>query len=809
MAVQLPEQWEQVFEHLAVGVAVADPDEHTLLAVNPAFARMHGYSVPELAGRSLAEMLAPESRAQLPLHAQIAGEQGHHVFESIHLRKDGSSFPVQTDVTAVKAADGSLLYHVAYFQDMSERKQAAAALAVSERRYRDLFENANDIIYTLDTAGNLTGINRRGEEITGYARSELIGKTIGSLVVPDYWEQMQQMLARKVAGEPKTTYELRILTASGEQKTLEVSSRLVREDGRPAGVHGIARDISERRHMEAALRVSRDQLQAIFQSVADGVMVQSPDGAFLYANDAAARLCGYASVDALLSASLADVLQHFAILDEEGQPLPREQLPAQRAFQGEEAPSALLRFRQLASGEERWAIVQTRPVFEEAGRVQYVVSAFQEITALKRHEIEQRFLSEASGILASSLDYETTLARVADLTIPVLADWATVDIAGEAGTVRQVAVAHADPATIALACELRERYPRDPSTSGGVAGVLRSGQPETHWEISDAMLEAAAVDDRHLTLLRGLGLRSLLVVPLVARGRTLGALSIAYAGSDRRYTPADLALAEELAQRAALAVDHARLYRDVQEALQVRDDFLSAVSHDLRTPLSTIKGMTQLVLRQAQRSETLVSARVAERLTEVDRCANRMVAMIDELLDLVRMEAGRRLELDRQTVNLVELARQAAAEAQRTTRHHRISVEANMSEAAGRWDRPRLERAVMNLLSNAIKYSPDGGDIRVTVRRSAGGAEGSWVDLVVQDQGLGIPAADLPHIFEPFHRGKNVSGRIQGIGIGLAGVKQIVQQHGGTIAVESIEGAGACFTVRLPLETQAVEEAFE
>jgi PAS domain S-box-containing protein len=804
----LPEQWEQVFEHLGCGVAVLDPADYSLLAVNPAFAQLHGCSEAELVGCPLGELVTPESRSQIPAQVRTALEQGRHVYEATHLRRDGSSFPAETNLTTVRDATGAALYCVASVQDISGRRRAEAAIEASEGRYRDLFENANDVIYTLDLAGRITEINRKGEELTGYSRSELIGAQIDSFVDPADWQPMQAMLARKLSGEPKTTYELRIRTAGGETRALEVSSRLVQKDGGPVAVHGMARDISERRAMEAALRVSRDQLQAIFESVADGVMVQSARGEILYANTAAARLCGYASADALLAASLPEVLQQFTVLDEAGQPLPTNRLPAQRVFHGETAPAAVLRFRARESGAERWTIVQARPAFQHDGRVEFVVSAFQEITAIKQRETAQRFLAEASGILAGSLDYELTLRRVTELAVPLIADWAAVDILDESGTVRQVAVTHTDPERVALLHELRRRYPAEPSAEAGIPGVVRSGRPETHWEISDALLQAAAVNADHLTLLRGLGLDSLLIVPLIARGRTLGALSLACAGSGRRYGPEDLDLALELGRRAALALDTARLYRDVQEALATRDVFLSAVSHDLRTPLATIKGMTQLLLRQARRTESLPSARVAERLDEVDRCANRMVAMIDELLDLVRNEAGKP-EIDRRPMNLVELARQVAAEAQRSTHHHRLVVKTDRSEIEGSWDRARLERALANLLSNAIKYSPDGGAISLTLRSVHGPEQGQWAEIAVRDSGLGIPAADLPHIFEPFHRGSNVAGRIQGVGIGLAGVKQIVEQHGGTIAVESTEGNGTCFSLRLPTVAENTEEGCE
>ena len=415
----------------------------------------------------------------------------------------------------------------------------------------------------------------------------------------------------------------------------------------------------------------------------------------------------------------------------------------------------------------------------------------------KRKQAEQalRFLSEASTLLAGSLDYETTLTQVARLAVPTLADWCTIHLVEDNQSIRWLALVHGDPEKAELARELQRRYPRDPHGSEGVANVVRTGRSALYAEISEAQLAARAHDAKHLQLLRAVASTSAMIVPLVAHGRTLGALSFLSTCADRRYGPADLQLAEELARRAALAIDNARLYEEAQAALRVRDQVLSAITHDLVQPLASIKASAELLSETLAAGDIAVAGWLAGR---IDAAAGKMTAMIGELLDLARMQIGQPLELQRHSTDLVALARQQADAYQKTTEGHRIRVEAVVPELVGKWDVLRLERVIGNLLSNAVKYSPEGGEITVTLtlERDEGGA---WAQLSVRDEGVGIPALDLPHVFEWFHRGSNVAGRIAGTGIGLAGARQIVEQHGGALTVTSQEGQGTTFTMRLPL----------
>ncbi|MBA2449054.1 MAG: GAF domain-containing protein [Chloroflexi bacterium] len=256
-----------------------------------------------------------------------------------------------------------------------------------------------------------------------------------------------------------------------------------------------------------------------------------------------------------------------------------------------------------------------------------------------------------------------------------------------------------------------------------------------------------------------------------------------------------------------LADDGARLgsvlvLRDVtarHELERQKEEFLASASHDLKNPLASIKGIAQIIQRRAAREGGLDPERAIAGLKSIDAATNQIAAQIDRMLDVSRASMGRALDLDRRPTDLVALVRRLVAAQQEATERHRLCVETTETELIGQWDAPRLERALVNLLNNAVKYSPDGGEVRITLAAERDAEGVAWSVLTVRDEGVGIPATELPRIFERFHRSANVRDRIPGTGIGLADVRQTVEQHGGTVMVTSQEGVGSTFTVRLPL----------
>jgi PAS domain S-box-containing protein len=304
------------------------------------------------------------------------------------------------------------------------------------------------------------------------------------------------------------------------------------------------------------------QLTAALSTLAEAVTVQHPGGALLYANEAAAQMLGYASASELLAAPVDEVTARFATTTEDGSPVRMEDLPGRRVLAGEEPEPLVVRTVDTRTGEEAWRMMKASGVYDRDGNVKLIVDVIEDITTVKRAEMTHRLLARAGELLASSLDYEHTLQQVAELAVPQLADWCTVSMPDGHGLVRTVAVAHADPAKVALAREIGERYPMPADATSGAAWTIREGAAQFTNDIPAELLAATAHDDEHLELLRGVGIRAAITVPMTAAGKNLGALSLVSAESARRFTVADVELAQELAQRAGTAVENARLYTE-------------------------------------------------------------------------------------------------------------------------------------------------------------------------------------------------------------------------------------------------------
>ena len=427
-------------------------------------------------------------------------------------------------------------------------------------------------------------------------------------------------------------------------------------------------------------------------------------------------------------------------------------------------------------------------------QIAYWVGTGTDIEEQKRAEDQQRLLAEASVLLVSSLDYELMLTQLTRLVVPRLADWCAIHIL-EDGDIRRLAFTHNDPLKQALVGDRPERYPLDPSARHIVSHVLRSGEPELYSDVPDTLLVEAARDDEHLRTLRALVFRSYMCLPMVARGHTLGTITLATAESGRRYGQAELAFGEDLASRAAIALDNARLYRDAQAAVRARDQFLSIASHELKTPLTSLMGYVDLMQRRAARAGDQTE-RDQRAMRVIGEQAARLNKLVGALLDLSRIETGQ-LSIERGLVDLNALARRLVEETQPTTDRHTITFSGADQPVMLLGDELRLEQVVQNLIQNAIKYSPGGGTVAVLVER-----HGANAYVRVSDQGIGIPATALPQLFRRFYRAPNAdSQHISGMGIGLYVVKEIVELHGGTVEVASQEHQGSTFTISLPLLT--------
>ena len=410
--------------------------------------------------------------------------------------------------------------------------------------------------------------------------------------------------------------------------------------------------------------------------------------------------------------------------------------------------------------------------------------------ALSREQQRSQLLSDASRILASTLDYEQTLDTVARLAVGKLADWCGVDLVESNGKVRQVIVAHKDEEKVRRARELNKRYPPNYDGPNGVGAVIRSGNPEIYSDITDEMLSVAARDAEHLAIMRELQIKSALLVPMVARGRVLGALTLISSVSGRRYDEADLALGVELGTRAAIAIDNAQLYRSALAASNAKSAFLATMSHELRTPLNAIIGYQSLLdegipgkLNEAQRAQ----------LSRIRASADHLLGLIDEVLTFSRLDAGKEV-VEEDEVDLRSVISSALLMVTPLAEAKGLTLSDETTDARLVTDPGKVRQILLNLLSNAIKFT-DEGEISVHSRR-----EGASLTLSVVDRGIGIAAKDLENVFDPFWQVEQRSTRrVGGSGLGLSVSRNLARLLGGDVTVQSIPNEGSTFNLVLPV----------
>jgi signal transduction histidine kinase/CheY-like chemotaxis protein len=460
-------------------------------------------------------------------------------------------------------------------------------------------------------------------------------------------------------------------------------------------------------------------------------------------------------------------------------------------------------------GDLRWIYGYVKAVPGTPDRPRRLVGTVQDITARKAAEEERAqlireqvaraeaesarhraaFLAEVGATLASSLDDRATLDNVARLAVPEVADWCIVLVVSE-GTPEPVAARHADPARLDDLWEVARR-PASRENPDGAFEVIQTGEARLFTTPSPFNQLA---DQDYARLVERVGYTSTMIVPLRARNNTFGCLVLGAVG--RRFTEADLSVAQSLADRGGLAADNARLYREAQEANRMKDEFLATLSHELRTPLNAIVGWTKLLQAGQLDEATRIRA-----IDTIDRNARAQTQLIEDILDVSRIVAGK-LHLNVRAVDLAAVVEGALDSVRHAAEAKGVRLVTEVARGVGPFegDPDRLQQVAWNLVSNAIKFTPRGGTVRVRLRGVDDQAE-----LSVKDDGIGIKPEFVPHVFERFRQADSSSTRPHGgLGLGLAIVRHLVELHGGAVDVRSEgEGKGATFTVRLPLHERA------
>jgi PAS domain S-box-containing protein len=828
------------FENATVGLHWVGADG-TILRANQAELEMLGYRREEYVGRPIADFHADENVICDLLQRLTAGER--LVDYPARLRcRDGSLKDVLIDSSG-RFKDGRFIHTRCFTRDVTERLRAEAALRRSEEHLAAELE-ATTRLHALSTRLlNAASLHEALDDVVQEAmlmcRAEL-----GNVQLYNPKNHALEIIAQRGLRDEFLEHfrTVRVDEGSACARALKSGERIIIEDveldssyephrsiAAAAGYRAVqstplkdskgnvigmlstlfaqphrptvrelrlldlyarhAADSIERNASEDALRRSEARFRQLADLLPQIVWTARPDGTVDYLNRRWAEFTGLA--ETVGNEGWAEILHP----DEATRAAERWAASMQKG-----APFEMeLRLLDRHTHVYRWHLIRTVAIHDDSGQVVRWFGTSTDIHAQKRAEESSRYLAEASAALASVVDHESTLQKVASLAVPHFADWSAVDMVNSDGSLRRLAVAHADPDKIALVHRLMKEYPPDPNSPTGALAVLRTGKPQIVTEISDEMLAKAAKDERHLALLRSLGLRSYLCVPLVAAGNALGVLTFATAESGRTYSDSDLALAADLAQRAGAAIENIQLYQALRETDRRKDEFLATLAHELRNPLAPIRNSLQIL------SMPRIDAETAQRSREMmERQVHHLVRLVDDLLDVSRVMRGK-IDLRREPVELAAVVARVVETVQplMDAQGHQLSVTLPHDSVALDADPVRLAQVVGNLLANAAKYTDPGGRISLSAER-----KGDSVELRIRDTGIGIAPNMLPHIFELFVQADHATTKAQGgLGIGLTLVKNLVEMHNGTVEARSEGlGRGSEFIVRLPIAAQPLRE---
>ncbi len=795
------QRFVELFEYAPVPYVVTD-EAGVIREANRAAADLLAVEARALRGKPLALFVERGEvrgfRARMALAAALGSPIDE--WETALVPRDGEPVPVECSVQGVRARGGEPAGLRWVIRDIrarraaeeAERRLAAESASRAEaqaagERVRMILESITDAFVAVDREWRFTYLNRRAEE--------LARRTVGRdepFAGRSVWEVFPGAIAGPFHAELRRAVDTGVPVAFEAHAPLLDVWFSVRAYPAADGLSIYFSDSTERRRAEeerarllGEAERGRAFLEAVVRQMPEGVLIgEAPDGRIAIHNPEAERLLGHPVGE---DTRLADYATH-GMIHPDGRPFAAEEYPLARVLlHGETLAGEEVHYRR---GDGTRAVLQLRgaPVTGPGGEITAGVVTFTDATEQRRRRQADRLLATASELLASSLESAATLQRVADLVAGSLADYCIVHVE-EGGELRAPGIAHHDPRRREIVRGLLRRFPVDPQGPHPAVVCLRTGEPQLIDRVTAEMMGAISTGPEHAEMLRDLGLGSAMVVPMLARGRTVGAISFGRTGASPPYTGADLEVALELSRRAALAVDNAHLYEEAQRASRAREEVLAVVSHDLRNPLNAI--VLGAALLEEFSGETW-SPRDRQQLRAIRNASQQMEGLIQDLVEVAALESGSSA-LVREPVSprdlvggAVELFEELAAQRSLALR---AEVAPELPEV--RADRARVLRILSNLLGNALKFTPPGGTVTVCAVPAEGG-----VRFSVADTGTGIAPQHLPHLFDRYWQARR--GEKQGLGLGLAIAKGIADAHGGRIWAESEPGKGATFHFTLP-----------
>lgn len=823
---QSENRFRSYFELPLIGIAITSP-EKCWLQVNDKLCEIFGYSQSELNQMTWEDITHPDDLATSIAHfnLMLTGEIESYSTEKRFIRKDGEVINTSIAIQSVRQEDGTIDYFVTLIQDITEQIKAIERLRLLE----SVVVNANDAVVITEAepiekpGPRIIYVNDAFTRLTGYTKEEIIGKTPRILQGPK--SDRAALNKIRTALKKWQSVEVEIINYCKDRSEIWVELSIVpvaNETGWYTHWVAIQRDVTDRKQAEEALYRRQQEFKTLIENSPDVVLRCDRQFRYLYVNPVVERTTGMPA-STLIGKTFREL----------GSPENLCQLwetTLEQVFTT--GKDQIIEFQTLTINGLRNYQSRVVPELNKEGAIESALVVSRDITELKQAEEEKAqliqaqaarayaeaqqrrfaFLAEASMVLASSLDYETTLTQLAHFVVPELADWCMVYIVRENGNVCPLTVAHIDQIKAEKLLELQHLLLINSYQTHPILEVLRTGQPAFYPELPQD--ESGNGED--VFPLGIPNLCSIVVVPLIVQGKTLGALTFAFAESGRRYSLPELALAEELASRAAIAVDNARIHQEAQEANRLKDEFLAVLSHELRTPLNAILGWATLL-----RTRKIDPATAERALETIERNARAQTQMVSDLLDVSRIIRGK-LQLELSPVELNSII-MVALDTVRPTAEAK-GVEVNyIADPVGlvAGDADALRQVIWNLLSNGIKFTPSGGRIEIRLsgekveeqnQTSTSGDSSSrvissfslipkYAQIQVTDTGQGINPNFIPYVFDRFRQeNSSITRSHGGLGLGLAIVRHLVELHGGTVFARSPgEGKGATFTIRLPL----------
>lgn len=649
-----------------------------------------------------------------------------------------------------------------------------------------ILDNIPLLVAYLDKNQRYFYANVNYQQWIGKEQHHIIGQTKRAVIGDTAYQQVSPYIQRVLRGE-LVKFEDSIMYANGRQRYVHVTYvPHLSSKKEVLGFFSFIRDITERKLNEIQLAKQEERLQNIIDSTPGIVWEislnkQKQNFSLEYISAYAETLLGYPMETWYKTPDLWGKTIH---------PEDRERVKAQLLeIVKNKSTNSTIQFRFITQDDD---IITTEArcsvIFNhQPAKVVGVRGVTLDITKRKKAEDALQFLSEASKILSTSLDYQITLNQIAKLSVPMFADWCAVDLLNRDGQVDLVAVAHRDPKKVRWAKKLRQTRPIQLDVPNGVGKVITAGVPEFYPIITEEMIKASSPDKKTYDLIMSLGFCSIIIVPLIVQGKSVGAISFVTTDSRRHYDQADFSTAQELAHRASVAVENATLYKESLEAVQLRDEFLSIASHELKTPVTSLKLYTQM-LRKKMKDDPLASY-----VQKMEKQVDKLTHLIVDLLTVSKIEFGH-LTFTKEFFDFSQLIDEVTQHIQQTTDHQLIIKNPTLPPLYG--DRERIGQILINLLTNAIKYSPTETPIQLRAQQTDG-----IIDVKVKDKGIGIDAVNHEKIFDRFYQVNEPTEKTYpGLGIGLYLSRQIARNHGGDITVQSQKGRGSTFTLTLPVK---------